>query len=325
MDGLISTKSSGLVNGLNDPMGLLAAKLLLPTGVHGVYGRSALYEEVVDGLSRLISCYRDLSVEVVRFPPVMNRDVLERSGYLASFPNLLGCVCALHGTEREVRAAADRYEEGGDWTASLSAAELVLTPAACYPVYPMVAKRGRVPAGGVSFDVSCDCFRREPSLNLDRLQSFRMREFVCIGSAEEVADFREEWLKRGRTIAEQLELEYAIELANDPFFGRAGQMIGISQRQQALKFELQVPLYSAAQPTACMSFNYHQDHFGNVWGIRDSADATAHTGCAAFGMDRLATALFWKHGVDIRDWSDSLRTTLGLEVARAETDQVEMY
>jgi hypothetical protein len=49
---------------------------------------------------------------------------------LKSFPNLLGCVCTLHGAEAEIRAAAD----GGDWTSSLAAAEMVLTPAACYPV-----------------------------------------------------------------------------------------------------------------------------------------------------------------------------------------------
>ena len=34
-----------------------------------------------------------------------NRAQLEKSGYLKSFPNLLGCVCGLHGTEREINAA----------------------------------------------------------------------------------------------------------------------------------------------------------------------------------------------------------------------------
>ncbi len=325
MDGVIPTQAAVPVDSLNDPMGLLAAKLLLPTGVEGIYGRSGIYEDVVTGLSRLISRYREPGTEVVRFPPVMSRHVLEKSGYLKSFPNLLGCVCALHGTEQDIRSAADRYEEGGDWTTSLSPAELILTPAACYPVYPLIAKRGPVPAGGLRVDVACDCFRREPSLKLDRLQSFRMREYVCIGSAEEVSDFRESWLKRGQNLADQLELEYAVELANDPFFGRAGRMVGISQRQQALKFELQVPLYSPEQPTACMSFNYHQDHFGNVWDIRDSAGVTAHTGCAAFGLDRLAVALFWTHGSIIQDWPDSVRVALGLQTAWAAAQEVEMF
>jgi hypothetical protein len=46
----------------------------------------------------------------MRFPPVMSRAQLEKSGYLKSFPNLLGCVCALHGSEASIRAAADRHE-----------------------------------------------------------------------------------------------------------------------------------------------------------------------------------------------------------------------
>jgi hypothetical protein len=39
------------------------------------------------------------------------------------------------------------------------------------------------------------------------------------------------------------------------------------QIEQALKFELLVPVGSAAEPTACMSFNYHIDHFGMMWNL----------------------------------------------------------
>ena len=118
---------------------------------------------------------------MLRFPPVMSRRDLEKNGYLKSFPNLLGCVCALHGSEADIRAAAERAE--GNWTQALSSADLVLTPAACYPLYPIAAQRGPVPRGGDYFDVAADCFRHEPSQDIDRLQSFRMREYVCIGSA----------------------------------------------------------------------------------------------------------------------------------------------
>jgi seryl-tRNA synthetase len=241
----------------------------------------------------------------------MRRHVVEKSGYLKSFPNLLGCVCALHGTEGEILRAADRYPLE-DWTTALTPADLVLTPAACYPVYPLVAERGAVPAAGLQFDVACDCFRHEPSPRLDRLQSFRMREFVCIGSPEQVAEFRQRWTECGVDLAQALGLSCTVDVANDPFFGRAGQMVGVSQRQMALKFELQVPIYSVEQPTACMSFNYHQDHFGKIWRISDNAGVTAHTACVAFGMDRLAVAMFTAHGVEIADWPTSVVSFLGL-------------
>ena len=82
----------------------------------------------------------------------------------------------------------------------------MLSPAACYPLYPLVATRGRIPAGGLIFDVAADCFRREPSRSLDRLQSFRMREFVRIGRAEEITAFREGWMGQARQLAGQLAL-----------------------------------------------------------------------------------------------------------------------
>ena len=69
----------------------------------GVYARTALYEDVVERLAALITRHREPDTEVMRFPPVMNRAQLEKSGYLKSFPNLLGCVCGLHGTRTRDR------------------------------------------------------------------------------------------------------------------------------------------------------------------------------------------------------------------------------
>jgi seryl-tRNA synthetase len=295
-----------------DPLDHLAAHLFHGMGADGVYARTALYEGMVERLAALITSHRELGTEVMRFPPVMSRGQLEKSGYLGSFPNLLGCVCGLHGSEQEVHSAVNRFNTGGDWTTSLSPADLVLSPAACYPVYPIAAARGPLPTGGLRFDVAADCFRREPSKHLDRLQSFRMREYVCIGSPKDVADFRERWMVRAQQIATDLGLAFKVDHASDPFFGRVGQMKAISQVQQALKFELLVPLRSEESPTACMSFNYHRDHFGTTWGIADANGEPAHTGCVAFGMDRLAVAMFQTHGIDVAAWPASVREMLGV-------------
>jgi seryl-tRNA synthetase len=295
-----------------EPFDTLAAALFCPMGVDGVFARTSLFEDVADGLSRLITSCREPDTEVLRFPPVMSRQQLERSGYLKSFPNLLGCVCGLHGSEAEIRAAADRFERGGDWTSSLVPGDLVLSPAACYPVYPLAAGRGPVPRGGLQFDVVADCFRREPSRQLSRLQSFRMREYVRIGTPDEVADFRERWIERAQRLAGDLGLDRRVVPANDPFFGRLGQVMAIAQLQQALKFELVVPTGSPPVPTACMSFNCHLDHFTSAWGLRNAAGTTVHTACVAFGIDRLALALFCRHGIMLRHWPAAARRALSL-------------
>ena len=283
-------------------------RLFRPMGADGVYARTGAYEAVVEALAALISRHRPSGAEIFRFPPVMTRAMIERSGYLKSFPNLLGCMCCLTGSTADILNAVS----GEDWTQSLSAGDLVLTPASCYPVYPIAAERGMVPEEGYVFDVACDCFRREPSQNLDRLQTFRMREYVRVGTPEQILAFREEWIERARGIADALQLPHTMEIASDPFFGRGGQIMAISQVEQQLKFELCIPVISEEKPTACMSFNYHQDHFGEVWELKTSDGARSHTGCVAFGMDRLAVAMFATHGADVSEWPAGVRDVLGL-------------
>jgi seryl-tRNA synthetase len=312
MNAAMRDLTDGVVGRVPRSIDGLAAALFRPMNVDGVYARTALYETVVERLGGFISTYREDGAEILRFPPVMSRHNLEKSGYLNSFPNLLGCVCALHGGETEIRAAMQQHDSGGSWTSSLAPSDLVLTPAACYPVYTLVAERGVMPREGWLFDVACDCFRREPSVDLDRFQSFRMREYVCIGQPEEVLEFRARWMRRGQEIAERLGLLASIAPAHDPFFGREGKMMAAGQILHALKFELLVPIYSADRPTACMSFNCHREHFSTVWNIRDAAGEPAHTGCAAFGMDRLAVAMFAMHGLDIKEWPAGVRDVLAL-------------
>jgi len=308
----VSSPGSAAAHTPVDPLAHIADGLFHSMGVDGVYARTALYAHVLERLEGYITRQRDPKAEIMRFPPVMSRHQLEKSGYLKSFPNLLGCVCALHGSEASIRSAVDRYDSGGDWTTSATSSDLVLSPAACYPVYPIVAARGKLPAGGLQFDIEADVFRHEPSRSLDRLQSFRMREFVRIGSPEEIVEFRESWMARAPGLAGDLGLPFSIDVANDPFFGRVGQVMAVSQRQQALKFELLIPYYPAASPTACMSFNYHREHFGQVWGIHDVKGELAHTSCVAFGIDRLTVALFAIHGLDLAKWPAVTRTALAL-------------
>src|SRR6202011_728123 len=105
-------------------------------GVDGVYARTALYAQVVERLETYITRQRDPKSEIMRFPLVMSRKQLEKSGYLKSFPNLLGCVCALHGSEASIRSAVDRHDNGGDWTTAVASPALVLSPARAIPSIP---------------------------------------------------------------------------------------------------------------------------------------------------------------------------------------------
>src|SRR6202042_3603044 len=125
--------------------------LLRPTSANGVHARTGLFEQVIDGLSAAITARREVGTEILRFPPVMSRALVEKSGYLKSFPHLLGCVSCLHGGEAAIRALVEGQGSDRDWVDGLAATDLVLTPAACYPLYPLVAERGAVPSKGAIF------------------------------------------------------------------------------------------------------------------------------------------------------------------------------
>lgn len=293
---------------------LLARGVLVATGVDGLYGRSGDFERVVEGIERFVTRLGHASErpEVLRFPPGMSRVHFEASGYLKSFPQLAGTVHCFCGDEAAHGRLLSDLENGRDWTGGQKASEIVITPAACYPLYPIVGKRGQLTEAGGLFDLSSYCFRHEPSLDPARMQLFRMREYVRVGSAEQVMAFRQMWIERGKAFVDALELPHVVDLANDPFFGRGGKMSANSQREQGLKFELLIPVTSAEKPTACLSFNYHQDHFGKLWDIRRHDGESAHTACVGFGLERITLALMRHHGFDLADWPAGARTALGL-------------
>ncbi|MDF1634240.1 amino acid--[acyl-carrier-protein] ligase [Mycoplana sp. MJR14] len=291
---------------------LFDAGLLIDTGVDGLYGRSGRFEDVIVAFERLIDRFGGADgAEAMRFPPGMNRAFFEKSGYMKSFPQLAGTVHSFCGNELDHMSLLKCMEVGEeDWTKDQKATDIVLTPAACYPLYPTVAKRGPVPAKGALYDLQSYCFRHEPSQDPARQQLFRMREYVCMGTEKHVTDFRQSWMDRGVAMMKEVGLEVAIDVANDPFFGRAGKMLANNQRDQNLKFELLIPITSVAKPTACMSFNYHQDAFGAKWGLVMEDGSVAHTACVGFGLERIALALFHTHGLDVADWPESVRKTL---------------
>jgi seryl-tRNA synthetase len=291
--------------------GLLGHGLLLQTSVTGLWGRGERFERVVSGIERAID---EITIsdgaQRLRFPPVVSRRDFERSGFLKSFPHLAGSVHAFQGDHARHQELLARLEAGQSWSECVSMTDVVLTPAACYPVYPALS--GALPSGGTLSDVSSYCFRHEPSTDPARMIAFRMREQVRTGSPAEVLEFRERWLKRAERLFELLSVRAASAPASDPFFGRGGRFLAIAQKEQELKFELLAPILSEQEPTAIMSFNYHQDHFGRAFEIRTSDGALAHTACVGFGLERVALALFRCHGFEPECWPVSVRSLLHL-------------
>lgn len=288
---------------------LVASGLIIPTGAPGAFGRGPVFEDVLARFNAAVSrIARDDGAEVMTFPPVIDRRVLERSEFLDSFPQLAGTVFSFQGNEQEARALRERVHAGEPWQDLQAMTSVVLNPAACYPVYPSFA--GVVPADGRLVDMQNWVYRHEPSPEPTRMQAFRVREFVRVGTPEQVVAWRQRWVERAVELLSGLGLPARADVASDPFFGRGGRLLAINQREQALKFEVLVPVISASEPTALCSFNYHQTHFGQTFSIRLADGATAHTACLGFGLERCVMALFRHHGVKPENWPERVREQL---------------
>jgi seryl-tRNA synthetase len=290
---------------------LIGEGLLLESGVPGVYGHGAAFEDARSRLDERLSAEAaSRGAERLRFPPVLPRRQLESSGYLASFPHLAGTVYSFDGDERQAAAQSERAANHEDWGEFQEMTELTLMPAACYPVYPAIARRGPLPPGGVFVDAGgAWVFRHEPSHDPARRQIFHQHELVRIGEPEAVLQWRDEWAQRGLDLLLALGLDAALDNANDPFFGRRGRMLATNQRQDRLKLELLVPI-AGPEPTALASFNHHRDHFGSTYGIELADGGVAHTACLGFGHERIVLALLRTHGLDPGAWSAAVREQL---------------
>src|SRR5581483_1750553 len=126
---------------------------------------------------------------------VIDRKILEKVNYLESFPHLCGSVHSFFGNAIQALAVAEKAKKGEDWGADMGATQVVLNPAACYPVYPSFT--GTVPAEGRLVTMLNWVYRHEPSPEPTRMQSFRVREFVRVGTPDQVVEWRDMWLQRG--------------------------------------------------------------------------------------------------------------------------------
>lgn len=291
---------------------LFAAGLLIDSGVPGIYGRDGRFEHVMARLERLVAAAAaGEQPEVLRFPPLLPRRHLEQVGYLKTFPHLAGTVFSFEGDEAAAAEQEARASAHEDWSAHQCMTDLVLVPAACYPVYPAVAARGPLAPGGLMVDAGpAYVFRHEPSGDPARMQMFHQREMVRIGDPDDVSAWRDTWRDRALRLLRGLGLDAELAVASDPFFGRAGRMLRASQLQQELKFEIQVPI-AGDEPTAVASFNYHQEHFSSVFGLRMQSGELAHTACLGFGLERIVLALLRRHGLDPGAWPAAVGEALG--------------
>ena len=247
-----------------------------------------------------------------RFPTLIPARYLERVNYFRAFPHSLTFVTHL----REDLDTIDDFsqhaacDEHGLNTPpdSFSKTQTLLSPAVCYHLYFSLADKP-LPGSGLVATAVGNCFRYE-SINLaslERMWNFTMREVIFVGLKDFVLQNRETGRERMRGFFEKIGLAYRVESANDPFFIGEFKKQAAFQSAFQLKFEIRARLPFKDSTLAVGSYNYHQDFFGRSLNITLPDGSPAHTGCIAFGLERMAFAFLAQYGLDEARWPEGMR------------------
>jgi seryl-tRNA synthetase len=235
------------------------------------------------------------------YPSMIELAVMDRCGYVEQFPQNAYLVDELPHDRDLLRGM--RNGETGRESVRRSTPYL-LNPALCFHVYAELAG-GRLDEAMV-LTMSGRCFRHEAPWRLDeyRLADFTMREIPYVGPPRDVAGLRQQLLERTWELFVELGFSGRIETATDPFYHAEDADLGKYQLLAKAKYELIVETPQGAT-AAVASFNNLRESLCRQFDI--TGPRGAHSGCAAFGIDRWVRATLDQHGADPAAWPELLR------------------
>ncbi|WP_128893914.1 aminoacyl--tRNA ligase-related protein [Longirhabdus pacifica] len=177
----------------------------------------------------------------------------------------------------------------------------ILRPCICYHVYEELEHSS---TDSAMYSSAGTCFRNEVPWKLDafRKKEFNMREFVVVGSEEEVKRTRNEMIQEVWSLFNYLGLEGKIESATDPFFF-SGDMNKITHQLMAeAKYELKYKRQNGSY-SSIASFNFCGDHLCDAYDITHKESGQhLYSGCIAFGLNRWMSAIIDYYGEDPAAW-----------------------
>jgi len=296
----------------DDPMPGLVKKGEVFKEGEGVFSLGPLLTHLINYFERkFLSVASDFGASPYRFPALIPAAFLEKVNYFKAFPHSLSFATHLRSDLDVIEDFSQNAncEDGGLSTDLHSFAKIqnLLSPAVCYHLYFFLMNQ-KLPSDSLTATAVGNCFRYESSNldSLERLWNFSMREIIFIGRKQFVLDQRESARKTMEQFFETIGFAYKIESANDPFFIGEFKQAAFQNAFQ-LKYEIRASLPYKNSTLAVGSYNYHQDFFGRHLNITLPDDTFVHTGCAAFGLERMALAYIAQFGLDPKDWAEEVR------------------
>jgi hypothetical protein len=299
-----------------DPMPELLRRGEISRESTGIFALGPLVTRLIDFFERQFTGLADsFGAAPYRFPTLIPANYLERVNYFRAFPHSLTFATHL----REDLEVIDQFAEHAACDEhglnqppeAFAQIQALLSPAVCYHLYFALADKP-LPNGQVVATAVGNCFRYE-AINLttlERLWNFTMREVIFVGSKEFVLENREIARQRMQAVFERIGLAYRVESANDPFFIGEFRKQAAFQSAFQLKYEIRAKLPFKDGTLAVGSYNHHQDFFGRSLNITLPDGSPAHTGCVAFGLERIALAFLAQFGLEQENWPEFVRKNI---------------
>lgn len=296
-----------------DPMPELLARGEVSPERAGVYALGPLLARLINKLeAEFTALAESFGAQPYRFPTLIPAKYLARVNYFRAFPHSLSFATHLRSDLDVIEDFSQHACCEGETLSvpmeSFTPFETLLSPAVCYHLYFALAD-SPLPGGKLAATAVSNCFRYESSnlTTLERLWNFTMREIIFIGTPEYVLENRETARLRMQERMAEWGLRYRVESANDPFFIGEFKRQAVFQSAFQLKFEIRADLPFKGSTLAVGSYNYHQDFFGRSLNITLPDGSPVHTGCVAFGLERMAYAILAQFGLDPANFPEALR------------------
>lgn len=249
----------------------------------------------------------EFGAEERRYPALIERSLMDRSSYIDWFPQNGYLVDELPH-DRAALAAMRRGETSVDDLRRSS--PYMLNPAVCFQFYREFGGQA-IGRRTIVVTASGACFRHEAPWRINdyRLPSFTMREIAYLGTAEIVEDLRNALMERVWGIFQEFGFSGRIELATDPIYHPEDSALKQHQLMAHSKYELVANLPGDGT-VSIGSFNNMREATSRRFEIDLEPGTAAHSGCAAFGLERWVELTLDSYGLDQGNWPEKLRAAL---------------
>lgn len=283
----------------------------LLTHSNGTYVYTGTLAKVISSLDTFLQklCIEFGAVEYM-FPTTIPFESLNNSGYIKSFPQHVGFISygqkRYDGFTNLVNSLDDTQVEK-----YLGEVKSILAPTVCHHLFQTIKLSKSTEKFSVTGSSKCHRNEDKTAYGIERLNSFTMREIIFIDEPDIVTHKLKEFSTILNDIFNKWDIYFIKMNATDPFF--AGEMSNkkIYQSMLDLKNEYKFHLPYSNKWLATTSINYHRDSILHGFDINTDK---LHSGCIAFGLERIALSLLSQFGTNIKEWPTNLTEDLEINV-----------